>query len=109
MLPLREERYDAVRELLAAGPPFDPEALDLDRHYVFLTTSEAVFIFESRLGADALEPLLQEPKLWQSVAAWHDYLAGPPRIAEDIFSWERSDIETDIDSSLLIPRPPERR
>ena len=103
VLPLREEAYDAVRDLLTAGPPFDPEALDLDRHHVFLTTSEAVFIFESRLGADALEPLLQEPKLWQSVAAWHDHLAGPPRIAEDIFSWERSDIETDIDSSLLPP------
>jgi hypothetical protein len=60
-----------------------------------------VFIFESRHGADALEPLLQDPKLWQSVAAWHDYIAGPLRIAEDVFSWERSGIE--IDGSLLPP------
>ncbi len=101
VLPLREEAHDAVLALLAAGPPFDPAALDLDRHLVFLTASEAVFIFESNLGADALEPLLQEPKLWQSVAAWHDHLAGPPRIAEDVFSWERSDIG--IDRSLLPP------
>jgi hypothetical protein len=101
VLPLREEARDAVRALLAAGPPFDPEALELDRHQVFLTASEAVFIFESKLGADALEPLLQEPELWQSVAAWHDHLAGPPRIAEDVFSWERSDVG--IDSSLLPP------
>ena len=70
-------------------------------HLVFLTKSEVVFIFESPLGADALEPLLQEPKLWQSVAAWHDYLAGPPRIAEDVYSWERSDLH--IDRSLLPP------
>jgi hypothetical protein len=101
VLPLRKDSHDAVRALLTAGPPFDPEVLDLDRHLVFLTASEAVFIFESKLGADALEPLLREPKLWQSVAAWHDHLDGPPRIAEDVFSWERSDIG--IDRSLLPP------
>ncbi len=101
VLPLHEDAHEAVRELLAAGPPFDPVELDLERHVVFLTPSEAVFIFESRHGADALEPLLQDPKLWQSVAAWHDYIAGPPRIAEDVFSWEHSGIE--IDGSLLPP------
>jgi hypothetical protein len=103
VLPLREEAHEAVRVLLAAGPPFDPEALELDRHLVFLTASEVVFVFESKLGADALEPLLKEPKLWQSVAAWHDHLAGPPRIAEDVFSWERSDVH--VDGSPLPPGP----
>jgi hypothetical protein len=101
VLPLREEARDAVRDLLAAGPPFDPESLGLDRHQVFLTATEVVFVFESDLGAPALESLLQEPKLWQSAAAWHDYLAGPPRIAEDVFSWTRSDIGSD--HSLLPP------
>ena len=89
VLPLQEDAHGAVRELLAAGPPFDPEALGLDRHQVYLTASEAVFVFESHLGAKALEPLLQSPELWQSAAAWHDHLDGPPRIAEDLFSWER--------------------
>jgi hypothetical protein len=77
------------------------------RHLVFLTKSEAVFIFESALGAEALEPLLQEPTLWQSVAAWHDYLAGPPRIAEDVYSWERPDLH--IDRSLRPPGHAKRR
>lgn len=101
VLPLREDAHDAVRALLAEGPPFDPNALDLDRHLVFLTASEVVFVFESKVGADALEPLLQEPALWQSVSAWHDHIAGPPRIAEDVFSWERSDFE--VDRTLLPP------
>ncbi|MGZ4419669.1 MAG: hypothetical protein ACXVRV_16055 [Gaiellaceae bacterium] len=101
VLPLREDAHDAVQTLIAAGPPFDPDSVDLDRHLVFLTESEAVFVFESTRGADALEPLLQEPKLWQSVAAWHDYLAGPPRFAEDVYSWERSDLP--FDRSLLPP------
>ncbi len=87
VLPLREDAHEAVRALLAAGPPFDPDALGLDGHQVFLTASAAVFIFESDLGAGALERLLQDPELWQSAAAWHDYLDGPPQIAEDVFSW----------------------
>ena len=94
VLPLREDARDAVRALLAAGPPFDPEALGLDRHQVFLTASEAVFIFESAHGAGALEALLREPDLLESAAAWHDYLAGPPQIAEDVFSWTRAAVPT---------------
>ena len=101
VLPLQEHAHDAVRALLAAGPPFDPDALGLDRHQVFVTDSEAIFIFESDLGAKALEPLLEQPELWQSAAAWHHHLAGPPRIAEDVFSWERPD--RGIDRTLLPP------
>ncbi|MEP7225654.1 MAG: hypothetical protein ABI783_11940 [Actinomycetota bacterium] len=101
VLPLHEDAQDAVRELLAHGPPFEPEALGLDSHQVFLTPTEAVFVFESELGAAALEPLLQEPELWQTAAAWHDYLAGPPRIAEDVYSWTRSDFR--VDETLLPP------
>lgn len=101
ILPLHEESHEAVRALLADGPPFDPEALGLNRHQVFLTASEAVFIFESELGAGALESLLEESELWQRAAAWHDHLAGPPRIADDVFSWTRP--TTHIDPSLLPP------
>jgi hypothetical protein len=101
VLPLREDAHEAVRELLAEGPPFDPDVLCLDRHQVFLTATEAVFVFESDLGARALEPLLESPELWQSAATWHEYLAGPPRMAEDVFSWERSDLR--VDRSLLPP------
>jgi len=90
VLPLREDAHEAARALIAEGPPFDPEALGLARHEVFLTASEAIFIFESELCATALEPLLQETTLWQTAAAWHEHLDGPPRIAEDVFSWTRS-------------------
>jgi hypothetical protein len=92
VLPLKAGAHDAVLTLLTAGPPFDPEALGLDRHQVFLTESDAVFIFESDLGAAALESLVEDPELWQRAAAWQDYLAGPPQIAEDVFSWSRDDL-----------------
>jgi hypothetical protein len=90
VIPLREGSIETARELLAAGPPFSPEALALDAHHVFLTTHEAVFLFESDRGAAALEPLFADPTLWQRAADWRDLLAGPPRIAEDAYSWERT-------------------
>jgi hypothetical protein len=89
VLPLAEGTHDQAQALLDGGPPFDPEETALDRHEVFLTEDEAIFVFESKLGADALEPLLADPALWLSAAAWRDLLAGPPRIAEDVYSWER--------------------
>jgi hypothetical protein len=101
VIPLREGSFEAVQSLLEAGPPFDPDRIGLDRHQVFLTSAEAIFIFESRLGEHALEPLLEQPELWQSAAAWHDHVTGPPRIAEDVYSWTRPDTETD--RSLLPP------
>jgi hypothetical protein len=107
VLPLVDGARDAVRALLADGPPFDPELLGLDRHQVFLTDTEAVFVFESELGASALEPLLQDPELWKSAAAWHAYLAGPPRIAEDVFSWTRPSVR--VDDLAVSAGFPERR
>jgi hypothetical protein len=89
VIPLREGATETARELLAAGPPFSPHALDLDAHHVFLTSDEAVFVFESARGAAALDPLFADPALWRRAAEWGELLGGPPRIAEDAFSWER--------------------
>lgn len=103
VVPLKTEAYEAVRELLEAGPPFDPEqTTGLDRHEVFLTSQEAVFVFESHLGAEALEPLLAEPEFWKAATAWRDHLAGPPRLAEDVFSWTR--VDTASEAGIVLNR-----
>jgi hypothetical protein len=100
VIPFKKSAREAVRGLLESGPPFDPEQITgLDRHEVFLTSAEAVFVFESKLGAEALEPLLSEPELWKAAAAWREHLAGPPRLAEDVFSWMRS--EAQIETAFL--------
>ncbi len=92
ILPIKPEAYDAVRTLLESGPPFDPEQMKgLDRHEVFLTPGEAIFLFDSQVGADALASLLAEPELWQAAASWREHIAGPPRIADDVYSWTRHD------------------
>lgn len=93
VIPIREDAHDAVRALLDVGPPFDPAALPgLERHEVFLTLDDVVFLFDSSFGAHAIEPLLADPALWKAAAAWHAHLAGPPRIADEVYSWRRTDV-----------------
>lgn len=100
VLPILPESRDAVRMLLEAGPPFDPDAVGLVRHEVFLTADEVIFVFESPLGSGALEALLAQPELWQRAAEWHRHVVGPPRIAEEAYSWSR---EEDLDRALVPP------
>jgi hypothetical protein len=103
VLPLKPGARDAVRTVLEAGPPFDPAAIPgLDRHEVFLSGDEAVFLFDSNLGADALRALVSQPGFWQSAAAWRDHVAGPPRLAEEVFSWTRVVQNGDV---FYLPTP----
>jgi len=86
VVPVRKGKHEKIRRLLDQGPPFDPERLGLGRHQVFLTDSEAIFFFESASGV-SLQRLLADAKVWASAAAWHDCVAGPPRIARPSYSW----------------------
>lgn len=97
VLPLKPGTREEARALLDAGPPFDPAAIaGLDRHEVYLTENEVVFLFASDRGADALAPLLARPEVWQAASAWRNYFAGPPRIAEGLYSWSRANGNGDL-------------
>jgi hypothetical protein len=89
VVPLAEGRFEVVREFLAEGPPFDPAAIGLESHKVFLTDHEAVFIFETEDGAKALERILDEPELWDVVSAWKRCSAAEPRIGTAVYEWPR--------------------
>jgi hypothetical protein len=103
VLPLKPGATEEVRALLDAGSPFDPAAIEgLERHEVFLTDSEVVFLFESSLSADALAALLSNSEIWQAAAAWQEHVAGPPRIAESMFSWSQADEPADV---YYLPTP----
>jgi hypothetical protein len=89
ILPLKAGVRDRVRGLLAQGPPFDPETAGLERHHVFLTDREAVFLFEAS-SQSVIERLVGTTDLWAAAAAWREHVAGPARLAEDAFSWAAS-------------------
>jgi hypothetical protein len=77
-----------VRELVSDGPPFDPADTPLTRHELLLTSREAIFVFETATE-DELRALLRRLDLWAAGAAWGQLAAGPARIAEFAYAWER--------------------
>jgi hypothetical protein len=95
VLPLREGARKQAAQLLRGGPPFDPEKVGLERHHVFLTDEEAVFVFEAD-DIEAAERLVAGDSFWAATAAWKDVVAGPPRLAEDAYTWVRAHVPDDL-------------
>lgn len=101
IVPLAEGARDRAVALLARGLQFDPRELGLTRYEVFLTGNELVFHFEADTRA-TLERLVAGPGDW--VGAWKEFVAGPPRIAESVFSWEKHE-SCDFVSAEPTPGP----
>jgi hypothetical protein len=100
VVPLLPGSRSAVEELLAEGPPFDPAALELENHCVYVTDEEVIFAFAWR-GSATIDTLVAEPGFWESAAAWQHHVAGPPRIAEPAYVWTRPTAAADV--NLLPP------
>lgn len=90
IVPLRKNRLEQARELIAAGPPFDPETQGLAHHEVFLTDREARLPLRRRQAADAVQRLDREPAAWRAALQWRTLLAGAPRLAHSAYSWRRT-------------------
>jgi hypothetical protein len=103
VLPLKEGAHRRATAVLERGPPFDPEQAGLERHQVFLSEREVIFAFEAEV-ADAVDRLVEDTSLWGAAQPWQDLVAGPPRIAEETFSWVRANA-TEYISSAASPGP----
>ena len=106
IVPLQPGSAERAAEILTHGPPFDPETLGLDRHEVYLTDEEAVFVFET-VSQATFDRLVSDASLWAAAAAWNDLVAAPPRLAVDAYSWRRSrdDAAPDLVSFAATPGP----
>jgi hypothetical protein len=83
IFPISAGAHQRVRRLVEEQFPFAPGDLGLERHHVFVTDAEVVLFFE---GAEAaLARIIHEPSV--AAGAWHQYVAGPPHVAEDAYSW----------------------
>lgn len=82
VVPLTRGSDQRVRELVLAGPPFDPGSHGLRRHDVFLGDEDVVFVFEGPEVRQSLERTLAEPSLWRAGLAWRGCIAGRPRFAD---------------------------
>lgn len=95
--PLKEGARSKARDLVHSGPPFEPEAANLEQHHVFLTDREAVFLFEAETP-DSIANLASEATVWMAATAWQELLAGPPQVAENVYTWGRP-VDNDLSFS----------
>lgn len=89
VVPLRPERVEDARALIAEGPPFDLTSTDLEEHFIFVSGNEAIFVFSGRDARAVLEQVVGESDVWEAASAWRACLDGKPRLAETAFAWAR--------------------
>ena len=87
--PLREGARESAQLLIADGPPFDLGTSTLEKHEVYVTEREAIFVFEGADPRAEVERLVGDPSVWRAAAAWRECLAGRPRIADEAFTWSQ--------------------
>ena len=89
---LRAGTERRAAELLAKGPPFDPDESRLDRHAVYLSAGEVVFVFEGREVEWIVEELVDDPLrplAADALEEWRPLVEGEPRIARPAYAWLR--------------------
>jgi hypothetical protein len=90
---LRQGTEPRAAELIRSGPPFDPATVGFDRHTVFLSATEVVFVFEGREVEWAIDKLVGDPFQWlltEALDEWTNIIDGPPRIGRAEYAWERA-------------------
>jgi len=84
---LRQGAESRARELIAAGPPFDPRSVGLVEHSVYLGNDLVVFVFEGPGLPRRLSDLVNERIYAAAFGSWAEVLAEQPRIAHETYHW----------------------
>ena len=91
---LKPDTGTRAAELLATGPPFDPQMEGFERHSIYLSATEVIFVFEGHEVESLVDALIENPfKLMVSDAFddWRPLIDGPPRLAREKFVWQRDE------------------
>lgn len=87
---LKPGSRERVQALLEAGPPFDPDEPGFERHSVFLSGSEVVFLFEGAHVERVVDAIVNDPELSGRFAQWAEVVEWPPHIAHERYAWQAS-------------------
>ena len=85
---LKEGMEARARELVAAGPPFDPVRAGLAQHGVYVGNDIVVFVFEGEDVGRQLSELLNDRVNSAAFSAWAPLLAEQPRLAHEAYHWD---------------------
>ena len=101
----RPEHAEQVRELLEAGPPYDLAETGLERHAVYLSSREAVFVFEGadvEAEVDDLADDFFHPRVRDALTAWRPLLNEEPHIGQSVFFWARGGPDEPLTPGLAV-------
>src|SRR5437667_10324528 len=90
---LKEGTEARAAELIKEGAPFDPGESLFERHTVYLSSSEVIFVFEAQEVEWLVDSLIDDPTQWRMAEVfdrWRPLLEGSPRLARPQYYWERS-------------------
>ena len=93
---LKEGSEQRAAELVAAGPPFDLADTGIVRHSIYISPSEAVFVFEGNGVEWIVDELIDEPfhyELQRALDQWREIVDGPPRVARERYGWQLEETE----------------
>jgi hypothetical protein len=88
---LRKGTAARAHELAAAGPPYDLGNSGIERHSIYISSGEAVFVFEGNEIEWIVDELIDARfyrELQQALDQWRAIIDGTPRIAHERFAWE---------------------
>jgi hypothetical protein len=93
---LKEGTEQRAAELVGAGPPLDFTNTGIVRHSIYLSASEAVFVFEGHEVEWIVDQLIDEPfhyELHRALEQWREIVDGQPRVARERFGWQLDETE----------------
>jgi hypothetical protein len=85
---LKPDAYERAQELLQDGPPFELDTAIFDRHAVYLSHQEVIFVFEGVEVEWQLDDLVSDFTQWklkEAFSEWRQLVEGSPRIARQRF------------------------
>jgi hypothetical protein len=88
---LRPDGRQQAEKLLAEHSAFGAEELEtaFDRHAIFLSESEVIFLFEGEGAHETVRALFNDPVRSTLISHWLPLFDGPLHRAPEAYFWER--------------------
>ncbi len=86
---LKDGSHERAVELIAAGPPFDPEEHGFVRHAVYLSSGDVVFLFEGPEAGRRVSDLVNDQVTSAFFTQWAPLLDRSPQLAHESYFWSK--------------------
>lgn len=87
---LKEGAAEQAATLVRRGPPFDPGESGFDRHAVYLSGDQVIFLFEGDAAERSVQEILANGTRSAALGAWGPLLDQVPQLAVEGYYWKRT-------------------